>query len=135
MSLISWADQYSVKIKEIDNQHTKLVDLINQLHDAMKEGKSKEIIGRIISDLVTYTKFHFFAEEKIMADNNYPGYLRHKKEHEDLTQKVIQFQSDYESGKAVLSLELMQFLKTWLVNHIMKVDKEYSVFLNSKGIN
>ena len=133
--LINWQDQYSVKIKEIDNQHSKLVGLINQLHNAMREAKGKEIVGSIINELISYTKYHFTAEEKLMKDNNYPNFLRHKTEHDNLTSKVIEFQTNFNSGKAPLSMELMQFLKDWLVNHIVKVDKEYSGYLNSKGIN
>lgn len=135
MQLLNWADEYSVKIKDIDNQHQKLVSLINQLHAAMKEAKGKEIIGNIINELVTYTKFHFTAEEKIMQDNNFPGFLSHKREHEMLTKKVMEFQENYKNGRAPLSLEIMQFLKDWLVNHIMKVDKDYSPYLNGRGIS
>ena len=135
MELLKWANEYSVKIQAIDNQHVKLVNLINQLHSAMKEAKGKEVVGKIIEELVAYTKFHFTAEEKIMQDNNYPGFPAHKKEHENLTKKVIEFQDNYNNGRAPLSMEIMQFLKDWLVNHIMKVDKEYSPYLNNKGVS
>ena len=135
MRLINWEEKYSVKIKDIDDQHSKLIDLINQLHEAMKEAKGKEVVGGIISELVSYTKHHFSAEEKLMKENSYPEYAKHKTEHDNLTNKVVEFQNSYKSGKAPLSMDLMQFLKDWLVNHIMKVDKEYSGFLNSKGIH
>ncbi len=59
MALFNWSEEYSVNVNGLDNQHKKLVDLINELHSAMKEGKSKEVLGKIIEELISYTKFHF----------------------------------------------------------------------------
>ena len=51
MGLMEWDDSFSVKVAEIDSQHQKLFELINSLYDAMKEGKSKDMLGGIIDEL------------------------------------------------------------------------------------
>ena len=83
MALIAWSDKYNVQIKEIDNQHKVLVGMINDLHDAMKQAKSKEISLEIINKMAEYTKFHFSTEEKYMRRFAYPDYPGHKHEHEN----------------------------------------------------
>lgn len=134
MALINWDDKYSVKIKEIDNQHQKLVRLINLLHDAMKEGKGKQVVGKILNDLVDYTVFHFTYEEKLFDRYSYPGGQAHKFEHNDLVQKVKKYVDNFQSEKPVLPMEVMNFLQNWLLNHINGTDKKYSSFLISKGV-
>jgi hemerythrin len=76
--------------------------------------------------LVNYTRIHFSAEEKFFLSKNYADYNSHKSEHDKLTQKVIEFQGQFNSGKVALSLPIMNFLKEWLVKHIMDTDKKYS---------
>ena len=134
MPLMTWNNDLSVNIKEIDSQHKKLVDLINELHDEMMAYKGKDVLGKVLSELLSYTKTHFFTEEKIMNSNGYPAYLTHKQEHDKLTKKVAELKNDFDAGKIVLGTEVMKFLKDWLTNHIMKSDKAYTPFLNSKGI-
>jgi hemerythrin len=124
-----------VNIKEIDLQHQKLVELINNLHDGMKAGKGKEILGEILSELVNYTSFHFAFEEKLLEKYVYPETIAHKRQHSDLVGQVLAYKESYESGKTVLSIEIMNFLKDWLTTHITGTDKKYSTFLNSKGVN
>lgn len=124
MALIDWKNEYSINNKIIDEQHKKLVDLINQLHVAMGAGKGKDILGNILDELVSYTVFHFSSEEKFMKDHNYSGYSLHKIEHDKLTRQVVEFQNNYKAGKSVVSQELLKFLKDWLVNHIIGSDKK-----------
>ena len=76
MALIEWNDEYSVKVKEIDQQHMKLVNLINELHLAMKEARGREVVGKILTDLISYTKFHFSTEER---STNLSMKILHKK--------------------------------------------------------
>ncbi len=135
MALINWNDNYSVKVYGIDAQHKKLVTIINELHDKMKEGKGKEVVGKLLSELVDYTVFHFSFEEKLLTNNNYPELKTHAKQHSDLIVQVKDFLKKLESGNSILALELMSFLKKWLVEHILDSDKKYSAFLNEKGIN
>ena len=79
MALITWNDVYSVKVKQFDDQHKKLIDLVNQLHDAMKVGKGGQVIGDVLKALIDYTGSHFAAEERLMKLYNYPDYEQHKK--------------------------------------------------------
>ena len=135
MALINWNETYSVKVKEIDVQHKKLVNIINELHDKMKEGKGKEVVEKLLAELLDYTVFHFSFEEKLLNINNYPDNKTHAKLHADLMEQVQVFRNKVKSGNSLLSLELMNFLKKWLVEHILDSDKKYSAFLNAKGIN
>jgi hemerythrin-like metal-binding protein len=134
MPLLTWNKDYSVKIQEIDVQHQKLVELINELHDGMKIGKGKEIIGKILNELVNYTAFHFQTEEKLFDKYGYPDKIVHKRQHGDLVEQVMSFKKSFDEGKGVVTVDLMNFLKDWLTNHINNSDKNYSKFLNSKGV-
>jgi len=134
MPLISWNDNYSVKVKQFDDQHKKLIDMLNELHDAMKVGKGKDVLEKILAGLIQYTNTHFAAEERLMKLHNYPDYEQHKKEHNLLVLQVLDVQKKYHEGSAVLAQSVITFLKDWLKNHIQGVDKNYGPFLNSKGI-
>lgn len=135
MPLITWNNSYSVSIKEIDEQHQKLVELINLLHDHMKGGKGKEAVGKILKELAEYTVYHFSTEEKLFAKFSYPDSRPHIREHQDLVERVTKLIAEFDKGSGILPMDLMDFLKDWLLNHIAKSDKKYSTFFNAKGIN
>ena len=134
MALITWNDQYSVGIRKIDDQHKRLVGFINDLHGSMLEGKGKEVMGKILGGLIDYTRTHFLAEESLMSLYRYADFEAHKKEHDGLTGKVLDLQRKFQEGTASMTLDLMTFLKDWLTNHILKLDKKYAPFLIGKGV-
>jgi hemerythrin len=134
MPLLNWNESYSVKIAQIDSQHKKLVDIINDLHDSMKTGKSKEVLGKILNQLIDYTANHFKTEEDLFDKYGYPDNIVHKRQHSDLVDQVLKFKSNFVSGKSVISIDLMNFLRDWLTQHIVGSDKKYTLFLNSKGV-
>ncbi|CAK0741458.1 hypothetical protein CCP2SC5_100058 [Azospirillaceae bacterium] len=135
MPLMEWNDKLSVGVTQFDNEHKKLVSLMNDLFDAVQAGRGKEALGRILDDLVSYTKTHFINEEQYMQKHGYDSFLAHQQEHEALTKRVIEVQQKYHSGAtAMLSMEVMTFLKNWLVKHIQGTDKKYGPFLNGKGV-
>lgn len=134
MALIVWDQNLSVNIKEIDTQHKKLIGMINALHNAMKDGRSANIMGVIFTQLLNYTVYHFSAEEKLFQGYEYPESLEHKQEHEEFTSQVIDLKSRFEKHKLAITLEVMDFLVAWLRNHILGSDKRYSAYLNSKGV-
>ena len=134
MALIEWNNNLSVGVDGIDTQHKKLVQMINELNDAMKQGKGKDIIGKIINELINYTQGHFALEEKYFIQTNYPASDAHKIEHKDFVKKVADFRDGFNSGKLGVSIEVMNFLSSWLKNHIQGTDKKYSSHFISNGI-
>jgi hemerythrin len=135
MAMMEWSPAFSVKIKKFDDQHKKLVELLNQLHDAMKSGQGNAMLGVVLQSLISYTSTHFKEEEQVMQANGYPDLARHKAEHEKLVTKVLDLQKQFQSGSSVLTMTVLSFLKDWLVSHIQGVDKKYGEFLNAKGIS
>ena len=105
-----------------------------QLHDAMRHGKGKKALDKILKDLVGYTQTHFTDEERIMRTNGYPGYAEHKAKHDKLTEKVLKVQKDYHEGNINITFDVMDFLENWVDKHIMGTDKNYAPFLNGKGV-
>lgn len=134
MALISWNDSFSVGVIEIDRQHQKMVSMINELNEAMRQGKGKDVLGKIIKGLVDYTRVHFKTEETYFEQLGYPEKESHKKEHADFVQRVTDFKDGYQKGNLGLSIAVMNFLSSWLQNHIKGTDKKYSQFFNEKGL-
>ncbi len=134
MAAIQWTNDLATNISRFDEQHKKLVKMVNDLHDAMSSGKGKEAAGKVLLDLVNYCGYHFTAEEKLMTTHNYPGYAAHKKAHDDLTRQALDIKKGYEEGKPLITIELLSFLKNWLTSHILGTDKKYGPFFKSKGI-
>jgi hemerythrin len=134
MPLIQWSDDLSIGIHEIDDQHKKLVSLINDLHDAMKSGQAKQALEKTLSELADYAVYHFQVEEKYMEKFRYPGFPSHKLAHTAFVKKVAAFQADYTSGKLGLSLDLMHFLRDWLTTHIKGTDRQYAALFLKNGI-
>jgi hemerythrin-like metal-binding protein len=135
MALMPWNDKYSVGVRAIDKQHAGLVQTLNELHEAMMKGHAKTVTGTLLHKLVDYTRDHFSAEEKTMADAKYPGLAQHRVKHRELTRQVEEFVSRYERGEAQMNIELLNFLRDWLTTHILKVDHEYGPWLNEHGVH
>jgi hemerythrin-like metal-binding protein len=129
-----WKDSWLVGIRVVDSQHKNLVSILNQLHEAMRTGQGKTVLGEILGRLINYTKAHFAAEEGLLEMHGYPQLGPHRLEHEKLTAKVIDFQKQYAAGAVTLSVEVMQFLSDWLQHHILGTDMKYSTFLKAKGV-
>jgi hemerythrin len=134
MAIIQWNDSLSVNVVEIDKQHQKLIGMINDLHDAMLQGKGKDILGKTVNGLISYTGSHFKTEERYFDQFGYPEANNHKKEHSDFITKVSEFKNGFEKGKLGLTIEIMNFLSDWLRNHINGIDKKYGPFFNAKGL-
>jgi hemerythrin len=134
MAFIQWNNNLSVGIAEIDGQHQRLVKLINDLNDAMKVGKGRDITGKILNELTSYTLTHFATEEKYFDKFNYPESDAHKEEHSKFVQKVSAFKKDFEESRVGITIPIMNFLSDWLKNHIAVIDKKYQPFLTAQGL-
>ncbi len=135
MPLIEWTAELSVGIESIDEQHKKLVNMINALNDAMLTNSSNELLGKIFTGLAAYTQKHFAYEENMFAEYGYTDSEEHKRQHNELIAQVVELKEKFiENPQGTMSADLMLFLKRWLTNHIMRTDKEYAEFLLSKGV-
>ncbi len=134
MALITWSNMLSTGVIEQDAQHKRLIDIINKLNDAMQTGKGNEVMGKVLSELVNYTVMHFGYEEKMMAQHKYEDSPAHKTEHEKFVQTAGELKKKFDSGNAVISVEIMNFLRDWLTGHIMKTDKKLGKALNNAGV-
>jgi len=126
MSIYVWTEKYSVGFKSLDQDHQALFGLVNQLYEAMSQGKAKTILSETLNQLITYTRTHFKREEILFTTTNYPETKEHKQQHDLFIAKVTEFKKQFESGNQKISIELIKFLSDWLVNHILISDKKYT---------
>ena len=131
---VEWKDEYSVGIDSIDQQHKKLLNLINQLQTAVDYSTGEQFEREALDELVDYTKTHFTYEEGLMRDNNYPDFEPHKAQHEKMFEKVREVLAEYEQDQDTAMANAAEYLKDWLINHINGTDKEYSSYLIGKGV-
>jgi hemerythrin-like metal-binding protein len=130
--LMPWGPEYMLGIGEIDDQHVKLVGLINKQHRFMKLQKSSENADGVLKELTDYTEYHFKYEEKLLEKYGYPEKRAHLKSHEKLMDQVAEFKMQRKEGSASLHMDIMVFLTDWLKTHILESDKAYVQFLKEK---
>jgi len=133
--IMRWSNSLSVGLESIDSQHKVLIDLINSLFLAMNSGNGKQAVSSALGKLIEYTGSHFAFEEDLFDKYGYAEKGAHKEIHKKLVAQVVDFQTQFDSGETDISLELMEFLKDWLIKHIKGTDKKYSSFLLSKGVS
>jgi hemerythrin len=126
MPVVTWDEKYSVKVAEIDAQHKRLFDLINAFYEAIMDKQVEEGMKKIIHGLIQYTEFHFQFEERLMARCRYTGLDVQRAAHKAFVQKVTGFQTRFSEGKLLLTVEVTNFLKNWLVEHILASDMKYA---------
>lgn len=132
--MFEWNDAYSVGIGSIDAQHQGLFAIARELHTAMSAGQGKAALGKILDRLVRYTTAHFAHEERLMRLADYPGLESHVGEHQALTSKVMELQTDYKAGRTTISIQLLQFLRTWLQQHIQHSDLAYAPYVKQAKV-
>ncbi len=128
---MTWNDQMSA---QVDKQHMKLNELLNNFHDAMKMGKGKEAMGKTFSELLPYTAYRSVPRKTSSQKCGCPASVAHKKEREALTKQAMDLNERFSRGEPIISAETMTFLKNWLHDHILGSDKKFGPFLNAKGV-
>ena len=134
MAFIDWTKKNEVGVKEVDDQHKKLFEMLNALHQATANGDEQSVLMGILDELIEYTVYHFQTEEDLFEEFDYPDYLEHKTVHDDLTRQAVELQRKFREGSATISFEVLDFLNSWLVDHTIGMDKDMGPFLNGKGV-
>jgi len=133
MPFIHWTDSLSVGIESIDEQHKLLVEIINDLNDAMKSNEADQIISEIFKRMIGYTEVHFAFEENLFDSYGYKQSEAHKAQHAILINTIQSLHLKLDVGDARVGIEVMVFLKRWLTDHILKTDKSYAEFIVEQG--
>ncbi len=133
MALLIWSSKYSVSVQSMDRQHTVLFGMLNELHEAMMKGQAQKVTGELLGKLVKYTHEHFAAEEDLMKSTKYPALAEHGIKHRELIKQVEDFAARYARGESMMNVELLNFLRDWLTNHIQNEDQKYGPWLNEHG--
>jgi len=130
MAFIEWNDELSVGIDLIDRQHMILVRAINLLAMAVQQNSSNELLSDIFATLIDYSDTHFTYEEELFAQFGYPASDEHKAQHKEMLRRISELHESWMAGEKDMGPEVLEFLVSWLREHILKSDKEYSEFLS-----
>lgn len=134
-NLIRWTEELNTGIPEMDQQHRRLVDLINQLFGAMRQGNNEDDVARVVDELVDYTQTHFSAEEELMRSHRYPDLINHQQVHHDFIEQVGGYATQIKSNAGLSASDVFSFLKDWLISHIVKQDRDgYGALIRTKRL-
>ena len=133
MVWFEWNDDFLTGTAEIDEQHRRLVALIDEFYGALRATGPHAGIERLLGGMLQYTRYHFGTEERYMRAHEFPGLAAHVAQHESFIQKTQDMAIRFGKGEMVLSLEITGFLREWLSQHSLGVDKELGRFLAARG--
>lgn len=132
MSTMTWKPEMSVGVHSLDSDHKLLINLINQLEEAIHRGMDKDTIESLLATLIDYTQYHFQREEMLMDACGFKDLDKHKKSHEGMKGWVEEIHQRFEETSDDLSNEVLDFLKHWLKDHIMGQDQDYKHVMEGK---
>jgi hemerythrin len=132
--MIKWNDKYSVNISLFDEQHKKLFELINKANIVEALNNNTKDVLAILDQMTEYALKHFETEEHYMKEFNFSGYQAHRNEHIDFTNTTIGYQNRVIGGDYQIINEILEYLMSWLVNHIQVTDKKYIDCFKKNGL-
>jgi hemerythrin len=133
MEKIIWNKRFSVGVRKLDDQHQKIIKMLNKLIDMKETRVDSEIISDTLTQMTRYASEHFKFEENLMDKDNYPDYLLHKEQHRQFQKQTVEFCMDTMSYKETIPVEILTFLKEWWINHILDSDMNCKRFFFQPG--
>jgi len=120
-----WTNELSIGNTGIDNDHKKLIEIINNLVDMIELGGSREEFAKILTDMTDYSLKHLKKEEIYMEEFDYPKLTEHKISHREYIFKVAMYNVDLLGNNPPNLNEIVQYLEKWWTNHILIYDMDY----------
>lgn len=130
----SWSKELSVGVVSLDAQHQKLFRMFEALDEAILAGKDREAVGGVIDGLLAYTQEHFVREEKLFAQTRYRDAAAHALEHAAFLREAEALRAEYLAGREGLAARVLEFMSSWLKEHICGTDRKYTAHFNTRGI-
>lgn len=131
MKTRDWRDAIVVGVDSMDEQHRELARLIVALETALRQSAAESEVARLLLDLIERTTEHFLDEQDLMRRWRYPDYEAHVEEHNRLLTRISSLGDSYAAGRISLTLEVIDSLKPWLVDHIQGMDRDLGEYLHS----
>jgi hemerythrin len=132
MRTIEWQDDYTVGVKELDDQHRCLLNTINTLLEEQGDKYEAAKFSPALSSLIYYAYTHFATEERYLVQVHFPDLKQHVLEHIDFIMKTLGLALRIESSGDESRIELLRYLKEWYSSHVLGTDRQYIPFLASK---
>ncbi len=130
---IEWSDENNCNVEIIDKQHRQLIDFANELFQHLGDSYNWKIES-LMKRLTEHLRLHFDTEEELMKSHKYENYISHKLEHDRYYKKVLDYEVSLKDGNEVVSLEFLNSIKNWFINHLDFNDKKLGRFLADKEI-
>lgn len=126
MAIFVWSDDYSIGYVQVDRQHQRLVSMLNRLDASISEGAEATAIAGLLSELKSYTEYHFSTEEQLMREGagNAEHVRTHLQQHRAFERSLEQMIRVYNESGSVVAGSLLEFLVRWLMSHILGSDQE-----------
>lgn len=134
MEKIVWDEGFSVGVRDLDEQHKRIITIVNTLIDMKDAEVDSEIISDTLTKMTQYAGDHFKAEEEYMLNYEYPEYSSQKKQHQEFKKKTVDFCVGTMVHKITIPTEMFAYLKSWWTNHILKEDMKYKEFFHARGL-
>ncbi len=132
MPFAEWSNEFSVGVEEIDRDHKRLLGLLNELQNAVEAGEDREVLGKLLDELIHYVSYHFAHEEALFLRTNYPGYRAHERKHQALTNTAHAIREDFQlSASKALPPQVLEFLKNWICEDILGADRDFGEYFNA----
>ena len=130
---IVWKDEHSVGHKELDAHHRQMFTTINELYESIRTHASSTLISALFRKALDYGLMHFQAEEAVMNKVQYSGLTAQTIAHQSYTRRLENLLQGSVLKPDQLSHDVLQFLKDWWLNHILKMDRAYVPYINGKS--
>jgi hemerythrin len=121
---VEWDNSFSINIDELDRHHKKLIDLLNKSYLLIMQEAGQEELSHLLDELIEYAQYHFAAEEDLMRLHHYQNLDQHLVWHFGFINKVLSFRKEMNEGKGYLAIDIFDFIRNWLLDHILRIDSE-----------
>ena len=134
MDKIEWSEEFSVGVRLLDEQHKKLIRMVNRLIDAHGAAVNSEAVSEALTEMTQYARSHFKDEEQLMLDHGYPEYASQKEQHKAFVKRTVSLCTATSARVEDVPRKTVAYLRDWWTHHILREDMEYRSFFEEKGV-